>query len=447
MNSSMQSMDRFLNDYQKNKYDDELLDPITLESQDDYFESGRAAWPCLPDLISIMRTIPLMMRTILISSPCPQGISMNPWLVVVLDLPSVIKRVNTNNFFLLESKNMNGETFNSGFLLSSNPEHNIIRSGIGKHISSFLISGKSNMFHPEADLAIWASVVLYVLKHPTILSWMFEELDTIQNLCKLTYNDPVCSWNQYVKNVKSENFRLCLVAQHPSLNPAFRCPHLNKFIFACFILRDSLSSDELRRRRDALISEYYGRFVRSEIMTAFLSNRTLDIMVSKILSEVDFELCPSIRETIKRFTVKVSKYDYKQLDVESIIWSTLPGGYSKCYITSNFLNIFKKLNKDIPDLDDTEWHECFLHGVVNSDAYIRNTVKQPLNLTFLKNEIRLQVITKLINSIPVFVLKKFWMLKNKKGLMNLYDQHALDLFQTHWSPVINYIFMECADHI
>jgi len=251
---TLQSMTKFLAKYEGNAADENLVDSLTMQTQYELIEAAKIAWPTLtstPCILDIMSTVPLLLRTVCIA-PLPIGIHKNPWMVEVVALPSVIKHVNSRDFFKIRHRTLNGELFNSGYLINNNIKQCIISQGVGKHISSYLLSNDTEYFHPETDLAMWASVIVMLLSKQTLCDWMREELDLISKLNSVTYVSAKSSWNKYVCQVEGENFRLALVTENPSLPSHLKCPHINKFIMACYFLKDRLTAEQLKSRRNAL---------------------------------------------------------------------------------------------------------------------------------------------------------------------------------------------------
>lgn len=404
----MQSVNKFLDEYEKNDFDETTLDPITLETQSEYFQEAKQNWPCLPEITCIMKFVRIMVRTVQIA--ITPAITVNPWLVMVVSLPNVINKVNTKNFFRLELQHRNGEFFNSGFLVCENPVHNFLRTGAGKHFSCYLMSKKTNMFHLEADLAMWAAVVHYIMREKKIASWMCDELKLIENMCKIVYCDPLCSWNVYVQNVKSENYKLSLVQQHPDLNPSLRCPHLNKFVFACFMLRNELNARELTDRRNAVICEYFGRYPKHQIVTTFFSYNAIEKICDSVLKNTEFELFLTSKQSVMNFQKAVQKQAIENSKLDELILSTIPSqdGGIKGYVKYTFLRAFEKFNPEIDELNDHDFQRLFLTGIMSFNGYERNLDNGNLpNIEPLRSLLRTAVRNKLAQKSKDFGLKLY----------------------------------------
>lgn len=374
INLTMQSINKFLDEYEKNDFDDTTLDPITLETQSEYFQEAKSNWPCLPEITCLLKSVRVMVRTVQIAV-ISQAITMNPWQVVVLAMPNVINKVNSKNFFRLESQHKNGEVFNSGYLVCENPKHNFLRTGAGKHFSCYLMSKKPTMFHPEVDLAMWAAVLQYIMSQKKIATWMFDELSLIERMCKTVYSDPLSSWNIYVQNVKSPNYRMSLVQQHPDLNPSLRCPHLNKFVFACFMLRQELSAEELADRRNAVICEYFGRFPKNQLVTTFFSYNGIEKLCEQILEKTEFQLCLTSKQSVSNFQKAAHRQPISNNDLDNLIKSTTLSeiGGIRAYVRYTFLTPFEKFNGEITSLSENDFQRLFLKGIMTFNGYERNS--------------------------------------------------------------------------
>ena len=74
---TMNSMKKFLDSYEANTDDENLVDSISMETQSEMICNGMAEWPCAPNVCQIMVTIPLMIRTVTIGI-LPRNITKNP---------------------------------------------------------------------------------------------------------------------------------------------------------------------------------------------------------------------------------------------------------------------------------------------------------------------------------------------------------------------------------
>jgi hypothetical protein len=444
---TMKCMANFLQYYEANEYDDNLVDPITLNSQSEYFLSGKSLWPCLPSLQCVMNTVPLMMRTVTVALPHSEGIKMNPWQVIVVALPGVIKMISTKDFFHMRNKVINGERINSGFLITNHPEKSLLSTGAGKQISSALLLSSFSGYHPESDLAMWGSVVIFILKRENVVEWMKEELKTIEFLNKSVYHCSGASWKKYLNCVQSDSFRLCLLAQHPSQPACLRCPHLNKFILACFVLREKLSVEELKLRRNALISEYYFRIAKPNNLNQYF-DANFQAITTKVLDSIEFELLPSFRETVQNFTHKLSKYDFSKIDFKL----KLPDYHksNKTFGCQQILQIFFNMNNElIPELKSNEWESLFVHGVSNTDAMkrssnIQDSYNQSRFYVNLRSVFVCSCVSYTLDQVPFYCLKKYWKYRSLSDCEFdiMYDSDAKLCYQLYWLPAVNQYFID-----
>ena len=245
----------FLQDYNSNEEESVLEDPITMLNQDELFlqsKNGLDNW-CITNISDLLIEIPCICRTLTIimdqSSSRRSKLSSSVWFGRVMELPTIIKVVNSVDFFIkFKNKIMGKEYINAAMLLTNRPRCNLLNSGAGKHLSTFLLTGREDMFCIDADLAAWAMVVVHICCQKKVLSWMEQELHLIKKLESCVYGDHFQSsnsWCEYRDNVKTKNFRLNLVTYDRSLPKYLQCPHLNKYLLAVFIVASDLTDDEL----------------------------------------------------------------------------------------------------------------------------------------------------------------------------------------------------------
>lgn len=442
---TMNSMKKYLDSYQPNTEDENLVDSITMETQSEMICAGMSEWPCAPNICQIMTTIPLMIRTVSVAS-LPRNITKNPWLIEITSLPSVIKHVNSRDFFRLRNKVLSNEIFNSGFLVNGNMRNCVIAQGVGKHISSFLLSNNQEYFHPDTDLAMWAAVIVLVLRNNTISSWMERELGQIDKLNAAVYLNSKCSWSKYVKQVGGNDFRLALVSESPHLPSFLKCPHINKFILACYFQRYVLTTEQLHQRRNALISEFYGRFVKPDMLSFFYAGNFHD-SIKVILDSIEVEICSTLRETIAMFSKKVARFNFKNIKIDfKNPQFEFNHNHLSFFGCKSLCQIFQNMDPSIPPLQNDEWRSFFLHGVSHTDSYLRNTTSVTnIDESRVHHELRCEIIDQLCHALPRYCLKQYFEHKHAElsSLFHLFENlSSMEVFDKIWIPYCRKQIME-----
>jgi len=441
----------FLKEWKPNPHDEALDDPISWLTQQDHFEGARfgiieynppETEVKLLKLEHIMEHVPIVCRAITIKTNAFGCTRMNPWLGCVQSLPAIMRYMSTADYLRFKDKKQSGELFNCAMLVTKHPGGSILGLGAGKHISSFLLSGDPSLYHPDADLATWAMVVVYINTQESRQAWMLDDLRTIDAMHSAIYRDNRSSWTQYLYQVAGQDFRLALVTQSSKLQPWCQCPHLNKFMLACYFLRDKLNAEEMRARRDAAIQDFYGRVYKPELLV-YLFRGKFDVTVKNILARVPFVLKPTLRETVKDFTAKVNAIHWKCLEVELIEPSqeTVSTEYQNlnCQLMVSF---FKTLCPAIADLDHATWLRLFTTGICLQDSYKRNTVVNfEIRREKLVRDVRLELEHYACFKVPVHVYTRFWEARGYKE-REFSDSLDREDFKDHWYDITKTMFAE-----
>jgi hypothetical protein len=366
------TLEDFLNQFKPNEYDESLEEPISWSNQSDMFSEIPRPLPALNSIVDILSITPVVCRTITICKPLFPGLKMNPWLTKVHNLPTIVRFMSTADFMQFKDKYHCKELINSAMLITKNPSGSILAYGVGKHISTYFLTGNPELFHPDSDLATWASVVIYILTQPTRASWMIEELDTIEKMHSYVYSEQGSSWANYLAQVESNNFRMSLVTKHHSLPLWSQCPHLNKFILAVYFLRKKLTLEQMTERRNAAIQEFFGRMYTPDILTAFYEGKYSQ-SVQDILDSVPLDLKSNLRETYECFRAKIDKFDFNSIDItitEPTQDTVRQSHLNLCCAT--ILSLFKAMCPEIADLHDDEWRKLLLNGIFQQESFSRN---------------------------------------------------------------------------
>lgn len=157
----------FLQAYDSNDEESVLEDPITMLNQNELFlesKDGLDNW-CITNISDLLIEIPCICRTLTIKMDHGSNrhlkLSSSVWFGRVVELPTIIKVVNSADFLIkFKNKSMGKECINAAMLLTNRPRCNFLNSGAGKHLSTFLLTGREGMFCIDADLAAWAMVVV-----------------------------------------------------------------------------------------------------------------------------------------------------------------------------------------------------------------------------------------------------------------------------------------------
>lgn len=292
------SLCQFLAGYVPNQHDESLTEPVNWASQSEYFSDARRDIVLsAPSLVRLIEHVPVICRTLTVHMPLPHALPMNAWLAKVVSMPTIMVHVTSRDFFerFKDRPSSHGENVNSIMLVSRDPRGLLLSSGFGRHMASYFLTRNSEIFLADAHLATWAMVAVYILNRAQQTEWMLAELETIRFMHAAVYCSTTTSWANYVKVVGSDGFAHAL-----SLKSDMSTPHLNKFLLAVFFLRD-LNKEQLQARRDAAIVEHVSRLKIPNASEVF----SFGASPSKIIEDVDFELFPTVSESLRAFNMQL----------------------------------------------------------------------------------------------------------------------------------------------
>lgn len=368
------SLQTFLSGYVRNEHDESLEDPISLCTQAELL--AEAASTALPSCIEdALRLVPIVCRTITMDRPLYPGMLMNPWLGKVVALPTIVRFATTTDYMeRLRDRRSHGELINCAMLVTRHPTGSICSQGAGKHMSSYLLYGEPQLYHTDSDLATWAMVVVHILTQPTRFEWMKEDLSLIRDMHSKVYHHEHLSWRRYLDLVASQDFRLGLVTMHKSLPVWCRCPHLNKFLLAVFLLSDRLTPEEMAERRRCVIKEFLGRMFSAGMLLHFTKCK-YNMEPRDVLESVPFEFCFTQQESVKRYLSKLKKFDWCSVKIMEMSEPSADSAYCphmnlSCNTISNF---FDALCPGMEPLTDSEWQGILSVCLEGRDSYSRNT--------------------------------------------------------------------------
>jgi hypothetical protein len=404
----------FLQSYVSNEEESSLEDPITMLNQNELFlesRSGLNDW-CITNIGDLLIEIPCICRTMTVkmdqSSNRHSRLTSSVWFGRVIELPSIIKCINSADFLVkFKNKVIGRECINAAMLLTNRPCCNILNTGAGKHLSTFLLTGREDIFCADADLSAWAMVVVYICCQKHVASWMEKELSMIRKLEMCVYGSSFQAsnlWCQYRDNVRSENFRLSLITYDRSLPKYLQCPHLNKYLLAIFVVAPDLTDAELEDRRNFLLVELYSR----QCNTHFPVNDSIELLISKMFSMNNIELQPTIFDTVIKYKTKMEKTNFRDVEIiPSKLFSGLIINEKHWHLNCDAIcNFFKFLRPSIKPLDQETWVKLFLMGYLYSNNLVRNTattVSSEAVVQKLRSHLRRQLFLRL----PTHVLTVF----------------------------------------
>jgi hypothetical protein len=382
---TLKSARHFLEHYEENEADQSLEDPITLLNQEEMFlqckcllESFKCKQLCIQ---TILIEIPIICRTLNIvrelSAPymasetsCASSI----WFYEVMSIPTIVKITNTSDF-VTRLKNRNStypEIINAAMILTENSTHCVLKHGIGKHISSYLITGIPGFFSYEADLAVWAMTMIHILTKANISDWMHQELQRIKKMEQLVYGQSEASWCHYKELILTNDFRRIFITSCKTLPAWCQCPHLNKALLAIWIQIDRLDTEKLLQLRDAALIELYGRqFKNKEFLRFGFGN--LHVVVQQLLSSISVELHVTLAQTLENFMIKLKKINTRSIFIEDN--ALLPQKIDSLFYNLNsdkLCQFFSNLRPDIPPLTYKSWVQSLCVAIASPKSTGRN---------------------------------------------------------------------------
>jgi hypothetical protein len=437
---SKNTLRTFLSQYTSNEHDEALEDKINWCSQAAYFQDARASladiMPNIPTLIHVMEFVPIVCRTLTLKLPMPQGIQMNPWLGKIEGMPTILTHMTTYDFFERFNKkkaSSHGELVNGIMLVTKDPSGSILSRGFGKHLASYLLTRNSDLYFPDADLATWAMVAVFILSQEQQPAWMAAELDTLRIMNKAVYAQEG-SWTRYMDVVASEEFRKALVKDSDEIPRFCSCPHINKFILAAFFRADTMTAADLEERRIAALVEFFGRASFTQLSEVFEGTFTINPV--DVLEDIEFHMHSTLQETLKAFkqmlrTTFINKltsrpvvpWNVRPKIIESIatkqfsMWNLNPASISQIFKSIAALN-----GQRLPDIDDDTWAALALTGFATKTSIGRSRCERLVTLLESRHEIENNLVEKFTQQVHKqahgFVGKKFdaRMLQTHQGL-------------------------------
>jgi hypothetical protein len=444
----------FLSQYTPSEHDEALEDKINWCSQATYFEDARLhlndIMTNIPTLVHMMEFVPIVCRTLTLKLPLPQGLQMNPWLGKIEGMPTIITHMTTYDFFerFNKKKSSHGEVINGIMLVTKDPSGSILSRGIGKHLSSYLLTRNSDLYFPDADLATWAMVAVYILSQDTQPAWMADELETLKIMNKAVYSLDG-SWTKYLDVVASKSFRQALSNNCDDLPKFCGCPHLNKFILATMFRADELSSADIENRRSAALMEFFGRASFSQLSELF--DGTFTVKPDDILDDIHPEMLCTAYETVRCFRAKLrlvfmEKFSmrYKRQSVlqwptklvENIrvrnfsVWNLSPRA-----IDQIFTSIGRMRGFELRAIEDDEWASLALTGFSIKSSLGRSQCDKLINHTDAWRQIESNLVEKFFSQIhkqsESYVMKLFHerMQRTHQGLPVLITANFAEKFK------------------
>ena len=266
--TTKKSLMRLLQTYQPKPQDVKLTDPINLSDQAEYFADARDNLldliPFTHTLPGILRMLPFVGRTITFREPFPiDAMQANEWLAEVGALPMVHRTMTTYDFYVTykEKFESRGETVNCLMVLGGDHDS----PGIFHHVQSMLLMKHPGLFVLTARLAVAASVLTFILGHHSKYEgWMDQELEAVRDICAWYTPSALQDWHLYLDDIRSPDFRRCLVQESPKLPKHCRCPALTKYILAMYVAITGADGtaphlftvEELYHRHWALVVEF-----------------------------------------------------------------------------------------------------------------------------------------------------------------------------------------------
>ena len=204
----------------------------------------------MPD---ILRAFAVIGRAVKLR-PIPDGAQMNPWLITVESLPTIVKYLTTYDLYCTASGELDvrGETTNNLLILGG-------MHGIITHVQTFTISGWL-CYHKDARTAMIAAMLVHLLGSDSLPEWKLLELGLLRSILDLHTPDNSQWWHEYCAMLQTSP-RKCLVTESAELPASIRCQGLNKFILAVWRAIDGRRYDfaALRDIMLAFVVEFLGR--------------------------------------------------------------------------------------------------------------------------------------------------------------------------------------------
>ena len=164
-----------------------------------------------------------------------------------------------------------------------------------------MLTRNAGLYFPDADLATWAMVAVFILGHERQCQWMLDELDTLKIMHGAVYSGGG-SWAKYMDVVAGGSFREALASSCDAFPKFCACPHLKKFILACFF-QPGISN--LEERRDAVLVEFFARLGLKDLTELFYG--VFDNTATGIFDDVAFSAMPTMHESAKAFKLELAR--------------------------------------------------------------------------------------------------------------------------------------------
>ena len=259
MQRAVASLKEKVRTYTATELDKKIVDTIHYCSQAEIWEDAKANQDLLEKIkcmAGALETIPVAGRS-LEFLPIPDCAQMNPWLITVSGMPTVVKIITTHDLYCMAKGELNysKQKINNIMILGGDEG----RMEIETYFQSFTICGWM-YYHKDIRLAV-AGAVLNHLLSGELQEWKLEELGWLRAILDLHTPSNSRWWHEYCAMLVTDP-RKCLVTESLDLPAAIRCQGLNKPILALWRAIDGGKQYDTAALRDfmlALVTEFLGR--------------------------------------------------------------------------------------------------------------------------------------------------------------------------------------------
>ena len=316
MKKAVESLKDKIRSYTATEFDKQVVETFFFCSQAEIWEDARANQELFEKISCMAEAIEQLPQSgrAVECLPIPECAQMNPWLITISGMPTVIKIITTHDLYCTAKGELNysDQKTNNIMILGGDKD----RMEVETYVQTFTVCGWM-CYHKDARLAMVGAVLNYLLKGD-LQQWKLEELAWLRAILDLHTPSNSRWWHEYCAMLETDP-RKCLVTESVDLPSSIRCQGLNKPILALWRAIDGGKQYDAAALRDimlAFVTEFLGRCkvdrvnLKQQLTMAYkLPECSTDAMCAEVISKVSLQhiSMPTIVHTLEAGISKMLK--------------------------------------------------------------------------------------------------------------------------------------------